>query len=764
MINVAHFEFCEPSVIHIENCTHNHIISSEPINDQHDCFDLNSAHNHVISSNCTNDQRGCLDLNSAHDRTTFVSCANDQNACSDVISTHDRVALSDCANKQVIQSDQSSSHDMFLVDKDPRSLLAKRTKLMLDPNSDSECCFVLPNIGSVAGSVALNDNGKMTITTQAGPDSNDAVLVQLNFAPSSTQATCSGFANAGAGHQLGAIAGSNVSRDTGRYWQGDDPNSDPIVLSKRELESQQTAQRYGHTSRPCSRIQSSDPNHQALHCSSNQSFLVPGSMVQGISAPSIPPRRSPLLPTPNQNHQSLQSQPIIQNSQGLQGQASVPNTQQQVQISVPISALISNTATVSSNSVRGWVPESVQVRRERLRLRDQQNSLQNQQTQRDRENQAVRSSVNRQSDPHDVRLSRENQPNPNSDRDREYEMDLALRESRLEWQKREQSRNNSKYQRHDNRDDRSCNRDRQSYQRGDSNRDREVPSPLPSCARPFDSNPSSDPNSQVQISSRVVLNSDHSTTVAIPALPSLLQNSNQNAPANSFLISPNQQTILSAVQPSSDSAVISQDNLLVAQSSCPIPIVVQNMQYLFPDRAVPQLSVLKFPTVTSVPPPFGNPCLNPILAQNRVSRNVQTPSCRRYATAIVRQLQLRPILTNPFAFDTGRAPVFQTCLDPDEYILMGPCRLRFGGFRGRGYRGYSRRSRANRFQGRSRLELKHNSCQCRLNSIVSHRWGGLGHLVRDCLTPSDFQTPSAARSQFGNQQFDRDSRSNADGT
>ena len=52
-------------------------------------------------------------------------------------------------------------------------------------------------------------------------------------------------------------------------------------------------------------------------------------------------------------------------------------------------------------------------------------------------------------------------------------MEFALRESRLEWQNREQPRNDSESQRRDYRDDRSYYRDHQSYLRGGSNRDRE---------------------------------------------------------------------------------------------------------------------------------------------------------------------------------------------------------------------------------------------------------------------------------------------------
>ena len=193
----------------------------------------------------------------------------------------------------------------------------------------------------------MNGTGTMTITTQAGPDSNDMVLDHLSFAPRSTRATSSIFANAGAGHQLVPIAVPNASRDVGPYGQGYNPDSDPNILRHRVLESQQAPQTQAHTSPTGSRIQSSDSNHQGLQNSSNQSHVVPGTNVQRMSSPFVPPRGSPLLPTPNQNHQCLQSPPSIQNSQGLQSQPTALNTLQQVQISIPISALSSNTAQLS---------------------------------------------------------------------------------------------------------------------------------------------------------------------------------------------------------------------------------------------------------------------------------------------------------------------------------------------------------------------------------------------------------------------------------
>ncbi len=153
-----------------------------------------------------------------------------------------------------------------------------------------------------------------------------------------------------------------------------------------------------------------------------------------------------MLPTPT-------SAPS-QNPQDLQSQSSAPNSQPQIQNSAPNSNLSNNTVPVSSNSVIGWVPESEDNRRERVRLRDAQNTLSNQLARQEREAQAARSSKNRQSEPFDIPQNRENRSNLNPDRDRDPHMDYALRESRLEWQNRDQTRNVD-YQRRDYREDRN---------------------------------------------------------------------------------------------------------------------------------------------------------------------------------------------------------------------------------------------------------------------------------------------------------------------
>ncbi len=183
---------------------------------------------------------------------------------------------------------------------------------MFTADSESECCFMFPNNSHVSGNTTVKGNGKMTITTQDGPDSKDMVLDQRSFLLPSTQATSSTFANAGAGYQLDPIASSNATLDTGTYRQAYDHNLDPTVLRQRELQSHQATQTQRHTSRKGSSIQSSESNQLHLQNCSNQSYLVPGSMVQGISAPAVPPRRTALLPTPTsmpiQNPQHLQSQ------------------------------------------------------------------------------------------------------------------------------------------------------------------------------------------------------------------------------------------------------------------------------------------------------------------------------------------------------------------------------------------------------------------------------------------------------------------------
>ena len=93
----------------------------------------------------------------------------------------------------------------------------------------------------------------------------------------------------------------------------------------------------------------------------------------------------------------------------------------------------------------------------------------------------------------------------------------------------------------------------------------------------------------------------------------------------------------------------------------------------------------------------------------------------------------------------------------EDSDLVGPQGGRFNNYpgRGRGFRGFRRGY--NRFPGRSRGELQRGSDTSRAAGITCHRCGGLGHMVRDCGTASDFQNSSVQRT-FEPRVINRDSQ------